>query len=84
MKNSYIITDCEVGIRNYIKNHILTHGARLFRCWNHLFSSIERWPQAHNFNAVEISFYLASIRELLLLSTKKEFDEELEAKIKGK
>ena len=39
--NAFIITDCEIGIRNAIKRNM--KDVKLLRCWGNLFKSIERW-----------------------------------------
>ena len=50
---------------------------KLLRCWIHLFKSIERWLHSHNYTIAETSYFLTSIREFLLSSTREEFESEL-------
>ena len=59
-----MITDCEDAFRNSIEKNL--PGMPLFRCWNHLWGSTERFVLGKGGNKTDVAFYTDSIRSILL------------------
>lgn len=76
-----MITDCEKAIRNSISSCF--PNMPLFRCWNHLWSSTERWIRSNGGDDSTVGFYIDSLRELFLQSSKSAYEKLLELKKKG-
>ena len=72
----FIVTDCESAIRNAIKRSLAKYDICLVRCWNHLSKTIERWLRCHN-SASDVGNYVSAVRELMLQTTKENFDSVL-------
>ena len=81
MVNTFLVTDCEDAIRNSIKKTF--PNIRVLRCWNHFFASTESWIRKHGGKISDVSFYIESLRELLLQDTQADFDECLKHKQSG-
>ena len=76
IKNIFIVTDCESAIRSAIKSSLYKYDICIVRCWNHLSKSIERWLRSNN-GAADIGNYVSSVREIMLQTTKENFDSVL-------
>ena len=80
-KYGCIVTDCEDAFRNAIKKYL--PDVPLFRCWNHLWGSIERFVRGKSGNATDVTFYTDSIRSILCQPTKELSEKLIEKSKKG-
>lgn len=80
IEHTFVVTDCEDGIRIAIKNATKNFNIKVIRCWKHLNKAIEAWIRRHKGNEYDVAFYVSSVRELLLQETKELFESELKLK----
>ena len=77
----YIVTDCERGLRNAKK--IYFPEAPLWRCWNHLWKSIEQWVIRRKGKEYDVDFYTEGVREVLMQDSLEKYRMQLDRRKNG-
>ena len=78
--HGYIVTDCEIGMRNAIKT--VFPNVPLLRCWNHIWNAFEGFL-IRNKGLKDLGFYVESARELFLQDNKSSYEVLLKKKQDG-